>query len=183
MVKMFSTTKWFESDWKYRSDTVEDREVSLPHYADREDTGVSYVKEFKCACKEGTRYLFYCEGNPLPLTARLNGKVLDRVEEIDGICHWDMTPFLAADNTLVLSVGEGDARPGVYRNVWLREVDAVSVSALPSVETYAAANEIATLRTALTLDNVTDMPAMVTVEYVLLSGTETVHANMHKTIV
>ena len=52
MVKMFSTTKWFEGDWHYRSACVDDREVSLPYYADYGDSNVTFTKVFSCKKQE-----------------------------------------------------------------------------------------------------------------------------------
>ncbi len=184
---MFSTTKWFEGDWHYHSVSVEDREVSLPHYADYGDTAVSYTKVFSCKKGEHKRYLLCCEGNHLDVTAVMNG--MPQTADVDknsGCICWDVTESVAENNTLVLSVADAPigTRGGIHRNVWWRETDAVSISNLPQITTYFTAAGVACMRTELRLSNVADIPKNMTVSYrVVSSQGETIHAGEKKTIV
>ncbi len=184
---MFSTTKWFEGDWHYRSTGIDDREVSLPHYADYGDTDVSYTKVFSCKKCENKRYFLYCEGNPLDIVATLNGaQQTAKIDEKSGCVCWDVTESVAQNNTLTLSVADAPvgARGGIHRNVWWRETDAVSVSNIPQITTLFTAAGVACMRTELRLSNITDMPRNVTVSYRVVSPKgETVHAFEKKTIV
>jgi len=183
---MFSTTNWFEGGWHYHSSSVEDREVSLPHYADYGDTAVTYTKVFTCSVDADKRYLFCCEGNLLDITVEMNGVVLVAEKDTDSGCIcWDATASVAENNTLTLKIADAPAgaRSGVFHNVWWREVSAVSVVNLPSVTTYFTDKGIACLRSEVRLLNVLDTPRAVTVAYRLVSPAgETVHAFEKKTI-
>lgn len=186
MVKMFSTTTWFEGGWVYRSATVSEREVSLPHYADYGDTAVTYTKTFDCKTQENKRYLLYCEGNPLDIVVTFNDMTCAAIkDEKTSILYWDVTDLVAERNTVTLSVADAPhgARSGIHRNVWWRVVDAVSVSNLPTVTTGFTAAGIATLRTEVKLTNSDTAPHTVTVSYKLVSPAgDTVHAFEKNTI-
>ncbi|MBP3382115.1 MAG: hypothetical protein J6L00_05650, partial [Clostridia bacterium] len=187
MVKMFSTTKWFEDEWHYHSATVDDREVSLPHYADYGDTDVTYTKVFTCKKQANMRYLFYCEGNPLDIQVVVNDRPQTAIlDKNSGCMCWDVTESVADTNTITVSVADAPngTRGGIHRNVWWRVTDAVAVVNLPQITTHFTAAGVACMRTELRLANTTDAPRNVTVSYRVVSPKgETVHAFVKKTIV
>ncbi len=184
---MFSTTKWFEGDWHYRSALTQDREVSLPYYADYGDSNVTFTKVFSCKKQENKRYFIYCEGNPLDTQLLVNDiPQTVKKDEKSGCLCWDITESVAQNNTATLSVADAPngVRGGIHRNVWWRETALIYIANLPHITTHFTEKGVACMRTQLQIANMTDTPHSVTVSYrVVSSAGETVHAFEKKTIV